>query len=175
MLLTEWVPVTSIQPGDRLVCSLSDAAAYPTVAGWHDEYLPAAGVTHRHFAVTGDVPWWVRTDRSQTTGSLETGRHGTMARVRRAPAGAPAWNCVTHSDGMHLIAAGGSCAWCGTTPSVWACCQHCHDHQTPWYGSDTLTPDGKHHTQRCASCDPHYHDTIPGPCICPSPELEMTR
>ena len=55
----EWIDVDDVRVGDRIVCLLSDADAYPTVAGWDDITGAATGTVYRQFRVTGDRPWWV--------------------------------------------------------------------------------------------------------------------
>ena len=38
--------------------------------------------------------------------------------------------------------------------SVYPCCEHCHDHSSPWFGSETLTESGDGHTEPCQNCEP---------------------
>ena len=54
-----WVPTGDVKVGDRIVCLLSDADAYPEVTGWSDHEYKTTYTTYRTFTVTGDVPWWV--------------------------------------------------------------------------------------------------------------------
>jgi hypothetical protein len=57
-----------VKIGDRIVCLLADADAYPTVTGWSDETI--GGVVYRNFTVSGDSPWWV----DQSFVSFELGK-----------------------------------------------------------------------------------------------------
>lgn len=74
---TQWIPTEDVVIGDKIVCSLSDAWATPTVTGWTDRVLRLGGtigdVTQRTFTVKGDVPWWVTYDIMQVTGSIKDG------------------------------------------------------------------------------------------------------
>lgn len=83
---TQWIATRDVRVGDRLVCSLSDAIAYPTVTGWSDRVLSKGEryeTTHRTFTVSGDVPWWVDYDRMQVTGTLADGTLGQVSIVTR--------------------------------------------------------------------------------------------
>jgi hypothetical protein len=75
------IPTTDVRIGDKLCCWLSDGSAYPTVTGWSDKTLtrvPGKPV-QRTFTVSGDVPWWVRSDPFQTISD----RDGTTFIVAR--------------------------------------------------------------------------------------------
>ncbi|MFZ2527649.1 MAG: hypothetical protein WAX14_08350 [Rhodococcus sp. (in: high G+C Gram-positive bacteria)] len=56
---SEWIDVDDVQVGDRLVCLLADADAYPTVTGWEDITYKTTNSVYRQFEVNGDRPWWV--------------------------------------------------------------------------------------------------------------------
>jgi hypothetical protein len=86
----EWVATSDVRIGDKIVCTLSDAEAFPTVTGWTDRVLHLGGrlgdVTQRTFTVTG-APWWVQSDPMQITGSIgdTQGVLHRMCIVKREP------------------------------------------------------------------------------------------
>lgn len=55
---------------------------------------------------------------------------------------------VTHLNAAEFYTPD-ECPMCNT---IWPCCPHCADHSEPWFGSESLTSDGKGHTVPCGNC-----------------------
>ncbi|MEV6419077.1 hypothetical protein [Streptomyces sp. NPDC051662] len=67
-----WVATAEVKVGDRLVCLLSDARAYPVITGWSDERLNLSryeglqDVIHRYFDLESGAPWWCDDDQRRS-------------------------------------------------------------------------------------------------------------